>query len=164
MSRTCVVRACRSAESDRVQLLGVSRVVCRVRGARCQLRRRVSSRRASSSCSESVDSRVVCVVVPHLGARYQSRRCSRALGVSRVVRSGRVVCHLIVCRLVVRRMAPSLSRFALCVASVSVEQSVASCSCSASVAWCAESCRISVHDVSLVVRSASVASCGLAAS
>ena len=66
---------------------------------RCQLRRRVSSRRASSSCSESVD-------------------------------------HL----------------------------SVASCSCSASVAWCAESCRISVHDVSLVVRSASVASCGMAAS
>ena len=77
---------CKSAESGRVQLLGVSRVVCRVRGARCQLRRRVSSRRASSSCSESVD-------------------------------------HL----------------------------SVASCSCSASVAWCAESCRISVHDVSLVL-------------
>ena len=52
----------------------------------------------------------------------------------------------------------------LVVRSVSVEQSVASCSCSASVAWCAESCRISVHDVSLVVRSASVASCGMAAS
>ena len=119
--------------------------------------------RRSFSCVVGV-SPVACGV---RAARCQSRR---VLGVSRVVRSHRVVRSLassrrlssrvvcrrvvrslessrrlssrVVCRLAVRRpAAPSVSRVVCGVVSVSVVSRRASSRCSASVASCAESCR-----------------------